>query len=137
MKPFVRLLGLSFLLAFCAGLPSCMEDTPPDFDHNPPGNKELSQVKPISPTSQDEVKVITYDCKYYALASVTERGKDFTIKKRFNSQMKWPCVLVYDSISLGKLKQGNYTVFILIVDTNPMVTDSISSVETLEIRVTK
>jgi hypothetical protein len=116
---------------------SCMDDTPPGKDTDPILDKEETRIMPASPTTVDEVKVVTHDCKYYVLASVTDRGKDITIKRRFNSQMKQPCVLAFDTISLGKLKQGNYSVILMIVDTNPMVTDSIFSKETLELTVAK
>jgi hypothetical protein len=71
------------------------------------------------------------------LTSVSEKEDDILIKKRFNSQMKWPCVLTYDTISLGHLKQGHYSITLLIIDTNPMITDSISSKETIELEVAK
>jgi len=114
---------------------SCMDNEPQPSGHDPDKNKFT--ILPVEPTTKDEVKMITYDCKYNVLASVVVKGKDITVKKRFNSQMKWPCVLRYDTISLGTLKQGDYTVVLQIIDTNPMVTDSISAQEVLSLRVDK
>jgi hypothetical protein len=94
-------------------------------------------IRPSNPDSKDEVSMITYDCKYYVLASVISKQKEITVKKRFNSQMKWPCILHYDTISLGRLSQGTYKIIMLIVDTNPMVKDSISVQQTLALEVGK
>jgi hypothetical protein len=135
MKIFSVILKLMLVPAVILIFQSCMDDTPPE--HNTVVDKKETQILPSSPTTNDLVKIITNDCKYYVLASVSEKGKDILVKKRFNSQMKWPCVLVYDTISLGKLKQGNYSITLLMIDTNPMVTDSISSKETFDLVVVK
>lgn len=130
---------LLFCLALVPVLISCMDDTPPDHNNNSNNNigKIETQILPSSPTTVDQVKFITYGCQYYILVSVTERGKDITVKKRFNSQMKLPCMLVHDTIPLGMLRQGNYTLTFLIVDTNPAVSDSISFTQTLDLVVGK
>jgi hypothetical protein len=137
MRILARLLTLLLALALIPFVQSCMDDTPPEPDHNNTGEIVETLILPSSPTTVDQVKFITHDCKYYVLASVTQKAHDIQIKKRFNSQMKWPCVMVYDTISLGQLKQGNYSVTFKIVDTNPTVTDSISYMETLSLKVEK
>jgi hypothetical protein len=116
-----------------------MDDTPPDRPDDTNNTNETIEtlILPASPTTKDEVKFITYDCQYYILASVLTRGKTITVKKRFNSMMKLPCKLVHDTIPLGLLKQGNYTLTFLIVDVNPVVTDSISFRQTLDLVVEK
>jgi hypothetical protein len=112
---------------------ACMDDNPPPVHYDV--NLKDIHVLPTKPTAKDVVKITTYGCKYYALASITVKAKDITIKKRFNSQLKWPCVLTTDTISLGKLKKGSYKVTILVVDANPQVTDSIGFKETLQVDV--
>jgi hypothetical protein len=135
MKVFTFILKLMAVLAVIVVPQSCLDDTPPEFENN--FHKKETKIFPSSPTTIDVVKLITYDCKYCILASVLEKGKDILVKKRYNSQMKWPCVLAYDTIPLGQLKQGNYSITLLIIDTNPLVTDSISSKETLALIVVK
>jgi hypothetical protein len=135
MKTFAFILKFILVQAVILVFQSCMDDTPPE--HNPIVNKKETQIHPSNPTTYDQVKIITNDCKYYVLTSVSEKEDDILIKKRFNSQMKWPCVLTYDTISLGHLKQGHYSITLLIIDTNPMITDSISSKETIELEVAK
>jgi hypothetical protein len=71
------------------------------------------------------------------LASVNVTGKDIVVKKRFNSQMKLPCILNYDTISLGRLNQGTYLVTLLVIDTNHFVKDSVSIQETNTLKVGK
>jgi hypothetical protein len=137
MRISIKILRLLLAMAFIPVVYSCMDDTPPDHNDNPVIEKKDTQILPASPTTVDVVKIITNDCKYYVLASVIDRGKEITVKKRFNSQMKWPCVLAFDTISLGQLKQGDYSVLLLIIDTNPMVKDSIFSKETLALTVSK
>jgi hypothetical protein len=133
MKVLTFILKLLFVQALILVCQSCMDDAPPEY-HNNFHNKE-TKILPSSPTTDDVVKLITCDCKYYQLASVSEKWNNIQVKKRFNSQMKWPCVLTNDTISLGHLKQGKYSVTLLIIDTNPMVSDSISSMETLVLEV--
>jgi hypothetical protein len=133
MKFFATILKLVLVQAVMLVFQSCMDDTPPEHHNN--FHKKETKLDPSNPTTNDVVKLITYDCKYYQLASVSEKWNNIQIKKRFNSQMKWPCVLTYDTLSLGHLKKGKYSVNLIIIDTNPMVTDSISSIETLALEV--
>jgi hypothetical protein len=135
MKIFIHILTVMLVLPAVWIFQSCMDNEPEPSDHSQGKNK--FNILPSEPTTKDEVRMVVYDCKYNVLASVTSKGKDITVKKRFNSQMKWPCVLHHDTIPLGKLKQGNYTVVLLIVDTNPAVTDSIYVQEVLSLRVDK
>jgi hypothetical protein len=135
----MKFLGFLFLLwlILVPFVQSCMDDTPPEHpdDINITAEKIETQVLPAAPTTKDEVSFITYDCKYYVLSSVLTRGKSITVKKRFNSMMKLPCVLVHDTIALGLLKQGSYTLTFLIIDSNPAVADSISFRQTLNLVV--
>ena len=128
-----QILFFSILCMF--GFQACLEEPQTQNPDPPEINKFI--ILPANPVSKDEVNMVTYDCKYHVLASVTSRGKDITVKKRFNSQMKWPCILYYDTIPLGRLTQGTYKITMLIVDTNPMVKDSISVQQTLDLEVGK
>jgi hypothetical protein len=139
MKKYTNYLMILFVPVVLFLIQSCLKDPGTSKEDENEITKEDFKfaVIPASPSTADEVKMVTYDCKYNALASIATKGKDITIRKRFNSQMKWPCVLAYDTISLGKLKQGTYDVILLIIDTNPTVTDSISVQQTFAVTVTK
>jgi len=89
-------------------------------------------VEPSVPSTTQEVKVITYDCKYDQFGYINKKGFNIEVVKHFNSMMKLPCVLDYDTISLGKLIAGTYQLTFTIVDRSTMLlgADSISSTQT-------
>ncbi len=119
----------------CFVFSSCQEVPLPDNQSTIEIDKFV--IVPLSPTAKDQIKLVTYGCKYNVLAYVKTKGKDIEVKKRFNSQMKWPCILFQDTILLGQLKDGNYKVKFLIVDTNPLVKDSVTVQEEVSLKVKK
>jgi len=79
-------------------------------DHN-------MKIIPDQPTSKDEVLLIIYDdCEYNKLSQNKRTGKTITIEKQHNSSMKLPCVQKNDTISIGKLPAGTYSVNYQLVD---------------------
>ena len=92
-------------------------------------------IIPSQPKVSDQVCMVSSGCSYNVLSSVNVSNQNILVKKRFNSQMKWPCVLKYDTISLGQLNKGTYEVTLQIIDINPFVTDSIASEEKQTIKV--
>lgn len=103
---------------------------------NPEG-LELSEFTfvPKTPSSTTNTNLVFYGCSYYETTSVQIEQQQVNIKKHFNSQLKWPCVLEYDTISLGKLNQGEYLVTLQIIDVNPLVTDSVFHIETKTLKI--
>lgn len=83
-------------------------------------NENEFKVQPVAPNSDDEVKVISYDCSYNLLAYLVKDGFDIEIIKHFNSAMRRPCVWELDTISLGKLAAGTYLLTFTIVDISTM-----------------
>ncbi len=73
----------------------------------------------------NETSMIVYDCEYNQLKSVTKKGNEIEVVKTFNSMMKRPCILRYDTISLGVLEPGEYTLEYYLIDKNSFVTDSV------------
>ena len=79
------------------------------------------------PTNKDKIKLVVYDdCAYNVLSGVTRKGQSIEIEKQFNSMMKWPCVMRNDTIRIGKLPEGTYTVNYKLVDTSTHVTDPVA-----------
>jgi hypothetical protein len=76
---------------------------------------------PANPTSNDLIKfVILDDCNYNILSLYNRKGTNIDIEKHFNSLMKWPCILTNDTILIGKLTPGTYTVnYKLLAIANP------------------
>lgn len=135
MKNFIRFLVHLCLPGFIFLMWSCAEDHDRSGLIVPEAEKFL--ILPSKPVSGNQVSMVTHDCKYYLLASVSQIANDITVKKRFNGQLKWPCILQYDTIQLGTLSRGTYRVTLLIIDTNPFVNDSISVKETIMLNVGK
>lgn len=82
------------------------------------------KIIPDNPTSNDPIKLVIFDdCTYNVLSGVTRTDKTIDIRKQFNSMMKWPCVMKNDTILIGKLPEGTYTVNYKLLDTSTQVTD--------------
>lgn len=95
-------------------------------------------ITPEKPSKSDEISIITYDCGYNQLDKVKKDGFNIEVVKHFNSMMKQPCVLIRDTIPLGKLDAGTYQVKFTIVDTstNILASDYIFYTETQQLNVT-
>lgn len=87
-------------------------------------SKYNMKIIPEKPTSNDQIKLVVFDdCTYNVLSGVTRTDKTIDIQKKFNSMMKWPCVMKNDTILIGKLPEGTYTVNYKLLDTSTQVTD--------------
>lgn len=105
-------------------------------------NTDLTSINmkiiPENPTSKDEIKLVVYDdCTYNVVSTNKRTGKNIDIQKQFNSSMKWPCVIQNDSILIGKLPQGSYTVNYKLVDIATPGSPKIDVSETFSLSVTK
>ena len=86
-------------------------------DHN-------MKIIPANPSSNDQIKLVVFDdCTYNTLSGVIRRDNAIEIRKEFNSMMKWPCVMKNDTILIGKLSEGTYTVNYKLIDLSTQVTD--------------
>ena len=82
------------------------------------------KIIPEKPTSNDQIRLVVFDdCTYNVLSGVTRTSKTIDIQKKFNSMMKWPCVMKNDTILIGKLPEGTYTVNYKLLDTSTQITD--------------
>lgn len=96
------------------------------------------KIIPDNPTVNDEIKLLIFnDCTYNIIAGVTRIGNKIEIEKRFNSMMKWPCILKTDTILLGKLPNGDYVVNYKLVDTSIYVKDPLSFSINFKLTVSK
>lgn len=117
MKSFV-LIGVLLFLFACSDKVSEVQLT--DLSgHN-------MKIIPESPGPKDEIKLVIYDdCTYNTLSKNKRTGKTIDIEKQFNSMMKWPCMMKNDTILIGKLPEGTYTVNYKLLDTSTQVTDPV------------
>jgi hypothetical protein len=82
------------------------------------------KIIPENPTSNDEIKLVVLDdCTYNQLSGVSKKGNTVDVQKQFNSMMKWPCVMKNDTIMIGKLPEGTYTVNYKLVDISTQVSN--------------
>lgn len=110
----IALFGLFFLVFACSDQVSEVELTDLSV-HN-------MKIIPEKPTSNEQIKLVVFDdCTYNVLSGVTRSGNTIDIKKQFNSMMKWPCVMKNDTILIGKLPEGTYTVKYKLMDTSTQV----------------
>ena len=89
------------------------------------------KIIPQHPTDTDDIKLVIYDdCTYNVLTGLTKSGKTITIVKQFNSMMKRPCMMTNDTIQIGKLSVGTYTLNYKLMDiatpANPKVSLSLA-----------
>lgn len=124
-----------FVFAFVAIFIISCKEKEEDTIYENPENLDMTEFTfiPKSPTSSIETNLVFNGCGYYETSSVEINSKEIEITKHFNSQLKWPCVLKLDTIHLRKLKKGEYSVLLQIIDVNPFVEDSIffSEIKTL------
>jgi len=80
-------------------------------------SKYHMKLLPESAISTDIVKLVVFDdCQYNLLTGVARSGNIIEITKQFNSMMKLPCMLRNDTIPIGKLPSGSYTINYKLVD---------------------
>jgi len=82
------------------------------------------KILPENPGSDDIIKLVIYgDCTYNVLSEIKKVDHAITITKKFNSMMKWPCVMQNDTILVGVFPEGSYTVNYKLVDLSTQVAD--------------
>ena len=90
---------------------------------------------PENPTSQDEIKIIEKDVCEYDLLSVVITANKIEYTRRFNSSIAAPCLIVTDTVSLGHLQTGDYTIFYSLIDFAIQTNDSIVETSSLSFTV--
>ena len=125
MKLKKTTLKLSIVILFSIVVWNCSKDN--DILYESPDNLDQTEFTflPENPNSLIETNFVFYGCTYYETTSVSILANDINIRKHFNGQLKRACFVEYDTISLGKLKKGEYNVNLQIIDTNPFAQDSI------------
>ncbi len=69
------------------------------------------KIIPANPGINTQISLVIYDdCTYNTLSGIKLNGKTIEIEKQFNSMMKWPCWMRNDTILIGKLSEGAYSV---------------------------
>jgi hypothetical protein len=88
-------------------------------------NDKLS-IFPGNPDAHDEIQIIDKEassCKTLRIVVSADNIIEYT--KRFDSRMLMPCFGYTDTVSIGRLQAGNYTVLYTLIDTAIPTRDSI------------
>lgn len=127
MRPNSYFVVFALLLLFV--LAYCSDQFVPYDDPELLQSEDFTFI-PQTPENNKEVSMVYYGCEYYETTSVSRNEKSVLVVKKFNGAMKRPCILGYDTISLGTLSKGTYLVTLNIIDINPFAQDSLFSTET-------
>jgi len=121
MKQFILALIVIFLFACNDEAIKVPEGQITDLsEHN-------MKLIPENLTTGDEIKLVVFDdCTYNVLAGITKNDHTIDIQKQFNSMMKWPCFQTNDTILIGKLPEGSYTVNYKLLDVSTQVSNPIA-----------
>lgn len=92
------------------------------------------QIIPPNPTINDSVIVVIYTCEF-DINSFSVKDDTITIITSTNSLICGPCVLIYDTIKIGKFSSGTKYIKYLLVDDEIFTEDSILYSRTLEFNV--
>ena len=99
-------------------------------------NKDIKlTIYPEYPTAQDEIKIIEEICTYELLKPVIIKEDTIEYKRYFNSSMGMPCLLTMDTVSLGQLEEGHYTITYSMIDISHQISDSIIEADTMHFYV--
>jgi hypothetical protein len=114
MKYGLLIAAITLLLAN-----SCKEQVVEEIIDDPA--KHNMKFIPDNPGSGDQIKLVIYeDCNYNVLSGIIRNGKIVDIEKQFNGMMKRPCLIQNDTISIGRLSEGIYTVHYKLMDIAPV-----------------
>lgn len=86
---------------------------------------DFVQILPANPTINDDVKIITYKCNYDVTSYKLDNNNSILLTVYTNSLIKAPCKPVYDTITIGKLSKGNWTLNYFYLDRANVLGDSI------------
>ena len=101
-------------------------------------SKYSMKIIPEPQTSLDNITLVVYnECQYNLLNGVTRSGNTIDIEKHFNSMMMVPCMMKNDTIQIGKLPPGIYTVNYKLIDFSTVTKNPIPLAITFKITLSK
>ena len=135
----MKIPSVLLILFFSAIACTDQEMVPPvDYTSVADIGKYNMKIIPTPPTSADNIRLVLLDdCQYNLLGSVARDGNIISIEKHFNSMMKLPCMLGNDTIVIGKLPVGTYTVNYKLLDLSTLVSNPVSLAISFNLSVSK
>ena len=126
-------LAAAFLLA---GLPltNCEKQVDDDYLWNDQDFYKLLIV-PENPGSDDQILLIENTCGIEADPILRYLRNQIIYVRYFNSLMGAPCSPTLDTTIIGPLNAGSYELVHWVIDKNHLITDTILSVDTIDLVV--
>lgn len=90
-------------------------------------------ILPVHPDSEDPILLIENTCGIEPEPVVIIDNYQITYKRYFNSLMGAPCSPTLDTTTIGPLSPGTYELLHWVIDLNHLLSDSIVSIDTLDL----
>ena len=94
-----------------------------------------AKIIPAQPGINDDILIVDSICKYEQFQMLTISNFEIKYSRTYNSMMKLPCIVYVDTINVGKLYPGKYTLIYYLIDKSTSVQDSVSRIDTLYFEV--
>jgi hypothetical protein len=94
------------------------------------------RIYPVNPRAKHEIKIIEKEassCETLFVKVNDDNRIEYT--RRFDSRLLLPCLSFTDTVSIGHLPAGNYTILYKLIDTALPTSDSIIETSGLSFRV--
>lgn len=127
------ILFTAFLLAVLP-LTNCEKQIDDDFSLNDQDFYKLLIV-PKNPGSDDQILLIENTCGIEPEPTVSYKRNQIIYIRYFNSLMGAPCSPTLDTTIIGPLNTGSYELVHWVIDKNHRITDTIISVDTIDLVV--
>ena len=99
------------------------------------GQGDSIQILPANPSGDDTIRVVTYKCSFDKTTYEINSDTIF-LTVTTNGLREAPCILDYDTVRIGTLEPGEWTLFYQYVDEAIPTSDSVLYTETLKFVVT-
>ena len=126
-----RLIYVLFVMFIGMLFQSCEKNTT-DYHEINSGLK----IYPENPKVGDEVFILEEICSYEMLNPLTINENTITYTRHYNFYTKQPCLLLIDTVSLGQLEEGYYTIEYLLINDSDFENDSSLGRDTVHFYVT-
>ena len=94
-------------------------------------------IVPKNPGSEDQILLIENTCGIEPEPILSYRRNQIIYVRYFNSLMGAPCSPTLDTTIIGPLNAGSYELVHWVIDKNHLITDTIISVDTIDLVVYK
>ena len=120
---FVMFAGMLFL--------SCEKKTTDYYEIN-----SGLKIYPENPKVGDEIFILEQICSYEILNPLVFNDNTITYTRHYNFYTKQPCLLLIDTVSLGQLEVGYYTIKYILINDSDFENDSGIGLDTVHFYVT-